>query len=137
MTTRTEAVDLMMGHLMVWCQANPEVVSLWPDTPQSIPENRSWVRPTVRHATGGQASLSGEDGTRRWKRAGTFIIQVFTLVGGGASESDALAGSLERYFEGIRSSPVWYRNIRAIEVGKDGSYVQVNFMAEFEYDDFH
>ncbi len=133
--TREEAKDIMLGHVKAALPIG--VVALWPDTPQSIPSGESWVRPTIRHAGGGQASLAGAMGARKFRHYGVLIVQCFTPVGDGMKSSDSLVQSFLTYFEAINSSPVWYRNIRAIEIGKDGAAEQVNFMAEFQYDNIH
>lgn len=131
---RSEARDAINAHIAA---ALPGVAILWPDTPQSIPSGQEWVRPTIRHAYGGQASLADANGKRKFKHAGVLIIQCFTPVGDGLVDSDVLVQKLLDYFETIRSSPIWYRNIRAMEVGKDGAAEQVNFMADFQYDNIH
>jgi hypothetical protein len=132
---REEALDIIMGHVMAALPSG--TLALWPDTPQSIPSGEPWVRPVIRHATGGQTSLSDQSGQRRFTHAGVLIVQLFTPVGDGMSASNTLTQAFLTYFETIRSSPVWYRNIRAMEIGKDGAAEQVNFMADFQYDNIH
>ena len=135
MTTRTEATDIMMGHVRAMLPLGVAVV--WPMTPAIVPENTLWIRPSIQHVGGGQASLSGAIGTRRFDRYGMLTIQCFSPVGDGNTDADDLAGSLLNSFEGIRNSQVWYRNIRAIEIGKEGSTVQVNLIADFSYEEIH
>ena len=133
--TRDEARDVIMGHVAA---ALPnDVAALWPDTPQDVPAGSKWIRPVLRHATGGQSSLSNAIGSRIFSHAGTLMIQIFTPVGDGMGESDSLVQTFLNYFETVRSSQVWYRNIRAMEIGKDGPAEQVNFLAEFSYDNTH
>lgn len=131
---REEAKDIMMSHVAA---ALPGVVILWPDIPQQIPTGEQWVRPVIRHATGGQASLANQNGIRMFRHAGVLMIQCFTPVGDGTLSSDKLVQALLDYFETNRLSPIWYRNIRAMEIGKDGAAEQVNFLAEFQYDNIH
>ena len=135
MTTRTEATDIMMGHVRAMLPLGVAVV--WPMTPAIVPENTLWIRPSIQHVGGGQASLSGAIGTRRFDRYGMLTIQCFSPVGDGNTDADDLAGSLLNSFESIRNSQVWYRNIRAIEIGKEGSTVQVNLIADFSYEEIH
>ncbi len=130
-----EAKDAMFGHVEGLRPVDCDVV--WPDKPGNIPPNSNWIRPTIRHADGRQGSLAGEDGQRRWSRKGVLIVQCFAPVGDGEYGAEVLAQTFVDGFERIRNSPIWYRNIRAIEAGKDGASVQVNVMADFEYDDFH
>jgi len=135
MTTRTQATDIMMGHVSANLPAGVTVV--WPMTPANVPENTLWIRPSIQHVGGGQASLSGAVGSRRFDRFGMLTIQCFSPVGDGNTDADDLAGTLVNRFEAIRNSQVWYRNIRAIEIGKEGSTVQVNFIADFVYEEIH
>lgn len=132
---REDATDAMMGHvrdaLPVGC------VAMWPDTPSTVPENIEWVRPSIHHLAGRQTTLSGDAGQRRFNRQGVLTIQCFTPIGDGHSAADKLVGDIVEYFEAIRNSPIWYRNIRAIEIGKEGSTVQVNVIADFTYEHVH
>ena len=132
---RPDAVDAMLGHVR---DAVPtSCVIMWPDTPSTVPENIEWVRPTIQHAAARQVSLAGEVGQRRFNRSGILVIQCFSPIGDGHSAADLLVDHISSYFETIRNSPIWYRNIRAIEVGKDGSTVQVNVLADFSYEHIH
>lgn len=135
---RDEARDLMSQHVSeAAATLGISVEVLWPDTPQDIPAGAVWLRPTIRHAIGGQDSLQGAIGQRRFRHAGVLMVQIFTPVGDGMTESDSVVQKFLDYFETLRSSPIWYRNIRAMEVGKDGAAEQVNFVADFEYDNIH
>jgi hypothetical protein len=135
MTERITAKDMMMEHIKAALPVG--VVALWPDTPQSIPDGEPWVRPTIRHAGGKQASLAGVNGQRKFKHYGILIVQIFTPGGDGQTKSDTITQAFLTYFEKVNSSPIWYRNIRAIEIGKDGAAEQVNFMADFQYDNIN
>lgn len=132
--TTEDAVDEMMG--IVKAALPVDCAAIWPGTPATIPEG-DWIRATVRHASGGQASLAGENGARRFKRIGTLIVQCFSPVGDGNMGIDQLSFAFQAALENVRSSPVWLRNVRSIEMGKDGTCMQTNVMADFEYDHFH
>lgn len=132
---RQDAVDTMLGH--VRDAIPPGCMAMWPDTPSTIPENMEWIRPSVQHAGGGQVSLAGEAGQRKFARTGLLIIQCFSPIGDGHTAADTLVNGILEYFEAIRNSPIWYRNIRAIEIGKEGSTVQVNVIADFNYEHIH
>lgn len=136
--TRDEARDEMFRHVtesVALVDTPPDI--LWPDTPQDIPAGQTWIRPTIRHAGGSQASLSNQNGIRQFKHYGVLMVQCFSPVGDGMVSSDKLVQTMLTYFETVKSSPVWYRNIRAIEIGKSGAAEQVNFMADFQYDISH
>lgn len=132
---RKDAKDIIMADVLAALPMG--TVAVWPDTPQVVPPDGQWVRPLIRHATGGQSSLGDQLGQRRFTHAGLLTVQLFTPVGDGQTDSDILTQAFITYFETKRSSQVWYRNIRAQEIGKDGAAEQVNFMADFEYDNIH
>lgn len=95
-----------------------------------------FARVSVRHSDGGQSSLADESGIRRFARSGTIFVQVFTGRGIGLALSDALVATAIGAFEGERTAGgVWFRNVRAQEIGPDGAWHQVNVLAEFEYDE--
>lgn len=138
--TRDEARDLINSHVAAAAASIiglGSVAILWPDTPTDIPSGQPYIRPTIRHATGGQSSLSDQSGIRKFTHAGVLIVQLFAPVGDGMTDSDKMTQAFLTYFETLRSSQVWYRNIRATEIGKQGSAEQVNFLAEFSYDIHH
>lgn len=97
-----------------------------------------WARVQIRHLTGTQASLAGADAKRRFERAGIITIQVFWPLSQAAlSNARSLADVAREAFEGKATvSHVWFRNVRVQEVGADGSWYQVNILADFEYDEF-
>ena len=98
--------------------------------------NGVWCRPSVRHATGEQASLSGGTGTKRWQRNGILTVQIFTPVGDGLSRAYDLAKIVGDAYEGYASpGGVWFRNLRVNEIGDSGKYSQANVIVEFEYDE--
>lgn len=128
-----DAVDEILGHVR---DVLPNgTVAVWPDVPGDTPTDIQWIRATVRHAVGNQATLADHGGKRRFKKAGLLMIQCFAPIGDGEYAARALADVFVVKFETVRNSPIWYRNIRMQEIGKEGSTVQVNVMAEFQYDD--
>lgn len=95
-----------------------------------------WARVSLRHFGGEQASLAGDSGTRRWERTGIVTVQIFVPTGEGLSEAYDLAKIVADAYEGqATASQVWFRNVRVNEVGPDGSWFQVNVIAEFIYDE--
>ena len=116
----------------VWDTAG--YVAEWPDLPFTIPTSGPWARITVKHGTGGQASLSDENGQRRWNRNGTLFIQIFTEVGNGDVTALGLVQSVMDAYQSAKGT-VWYRNIRFQEIGTDGSFEQTNVLVDFQYDD--
>lgn len=113
------------------------VITVWPDKPDTIPVGEKWIRPTVRHADSRQTSLATSDGKRRFTRYGILSIECYAPVGDGNVEVDTLAHAFTKGLEMLRSSPIWYRNIRFTESGKEGSSSRVTVMADFQYDEFN
>lgn len=91
-----------------------------------------WARTTVRHVTGNQATLANHDTVRRYRRTGFVTVQVFADL----REQDDLCKTLLDAFEGVCTDHgVWFRNVRMIEVGSDGTLFQCNVIADFVYDE--
>lgn len=93
----------------------------------------------VRHSGGRQASLAGELGRRRFTKSGIVTVAVFAPIvkAGGLTLADELAKVAKKAFEGkATASAVWFRNVRAVEVGVTAAWYHVNVFAEFEYDEF-
>lgn len=132
--TSQEAVDDMMRHVVAATPAG--IVLVWEDVPSDMPTT-AWVRPTVKHSSRAQGSLANHGGRRMFDATGLLSVQCFTLVGDGLSSARNLSDTYVRYLEGVRNSPIWYRNIRALEIGKDGAFSQVLVLADFEYTDTH
>ena len=120
-------------------ETSATVPVLYWDIDQEVPGSGAWVRITVRHATGGQATLSNEVGARRFRYTGTVFVQIFTPHADGMVISDDLAAIAMRAFEGEVTSPgrVIFRQVRLNEAGHDGQWFQSNVLADFEYDYIH
>lgn len=96
----------------------------------------------VTHIDASQASLSGGLGQRRWARVGLVTIQIKVplSLGQALSLAEQLATIARNCYEGVATTPgdVWFRNVRAVEVGRvSGNYLQFNMFAEFRYDEIH
>lgn len=94
-----------------------------------------WARVSISHSPGSQTL--GDDTTgRRYERYGLLLVQVFVPTGEGLPRALNLAKIITDAFEGATTpSGVWFRNVRVNEVGPDGSWYQVNVIAEFTYDE--
>lgn len=134
--TFDEARDEMAGiFYAAWKVLAPAPV-VWTDLPGDVPDvETEWARVTIRHHTGGQASLAGEDGARRWERAGTLFVQVFAPVGDGSTRAYAAAQIVANAFQDVRGTRVWFRNVRINEIGASGAFEQINVLIDFTYDD--
>ena len=133
--TFDEARDIILGVFKAaWDPTGFPAV--WTDLPGSAPTSETvWARATIRHATGAQASLAGENGARRWARTGTVYIQVFAPVGDGSKAGYEAAQIVVNAFQASRHENVWFRDVRMNEVGTSGAFEQLNVLATFSYDD--
>lgn len=95
-----------------------------------------WARAVVRNSSADQATLSNQNGQRRFERRGFLNVQIFTVYGDGLNLADKLSKVVQDAFEG-KSSPsqIWFRSVRVNEIGQDGPYFQTNVVANFEYDE--
>lgn len=94
-----------------------------------------WARLRIRHAGGGQSTLAGNDGLKRFERFGTVFVQVFTPLGIGLKMAYDEAELMLSAFEGKRTeSDVWFRECRIEEIGESGAWFQMNVTAEFTYE---
>lgn len=131
-----EARDEMLGHATAALPDGFPIAYSDQRPEAALTGTASWARITVKHVDGKQRGFGG-DGTRRFENIGILCIEIFTPVGTGHLAGDRLAQDAKRYIEDVRSSQVWYRNIRAADVGADGGYQKINIYADFEYDDHH
>jgi hypothetical protein len=96
-----------------------------------------WARVTIRHVTGGQATLLGDAQVTRFRNSGIITVQVFyPLSRGGLASARSLAKVARSAYIGTSTaSNIWFRNVRIVEVGPDGPWYNVNVLADFEYDE--
>lgn len=109
--------------------------AVWDDKNGEKPTSEEpWARATIQHAIGGQASLAGASGTRRYTEEGTLFVQVFAPVGDGSTECYELATLVRNAYRDAKES-VWFRDVRIEEQGTSGAFTQINVMATFSYDE--
>lgn len=131
--TFTEARDIMSLHAI---DALPVDFSIaFPDKPYDVPTS-AWARLTIRRAGRSQRGFS--DSKKKYVAFGIFSLEIFTRPGDGLTQNDALSDAAVVYLESLAgSSPITYRNIRAVDIGADGGFTKVNIYADFEYEDYH
>lgn len=100
-------------------------------------QNDIWLRLSLLHATGNQASLAGENGVRRWNRTGFISAQCFApLARGSVQKATELACVVRDALQGKQTeSCVWFRNPRINEIGEDRDWFNVNATIDFDYDE--
>jgi len=95
----------------------------------------AWARVVLRHTESRQATLSGAQGSRTFRRNGVLTVQVFSPTGRGIIGTSDLDTIIRDAYEGTTTSGgVEFRNVTINEVGQDGDFFQVNVVARFEYD---
>lgn len=142
MTTRTEAVEAMFGHLNTEWTANAPA-----PTPPIAVENinfdppddcDAWIRVAALHNEADLASLGGE-GTRKWRTEGRLWVQIFTKLGIGRALSDSLMIVAINAFRGqtVGTPPVSVRMMDAKpqEVGPEGPWFMSTVSFRFMYDE--
>jgi len=108
--------------------------AVWTDLPSDVPSGGVWARPTLRHDTGGQGSLAGDQGKIQYDNGGVLFIQVFTPIGQGSSENYDLSQMLVSAYRAYKHPNLWFRNVRMQEVtSSQSAFQQHNVMADFEY----
>ena len=131
--TFLEARDAMYNvFYSVWDVTHPVA---WGDLPATPPSTDTpWARVKLLHTGGGNGSLAGDSGCRRFKRTGILTISIFAPVGSGLTQPYALAQKVSNAYEDARLD-VWFRNTRIREMGASGAFEQVDVLTEFFYDE--
>lgn len=103
------------------------------------PSAAPWARISIRHTLGEQATLSDENGKRRFEKFGIVTVQIFVPLKSDdvLTLFEQLAQVGKKAFEGeeTTTSNIWFQNVRINEVGVDDPWFQVNVVAEFRYDE--
>lgn len=147
--TVEQAVDAILTRFNDTWEGDAESTGIpvaWPDAKFQVPTGQDadddplpWARVAINHnpGAGGQATLSGDTGQRRYRRFGVVTVQIFTPFGGGQLKAHRLVRVAMSAFEGVDLAPsgVIFRNARFTEVGQDGAWLQTNVTADFEYDE--
>lgn len=96
-----------------------------------------WARLTMIHSpgAGGQATLSGDTGKRRYERFGVLTIELYSPAGDGMRIADEMIRVAKGAYEGQRVGGVTFHRVRPTEIGPDGPYTHTNVLVEFEYDE--
>lgn len=138
--TRAEAIDAMTGLLKTAWDATDYAGRLKyenvAEDDEDFEGNDPWARLTIRHNLSSQATLSNQDGQRRFRRLGVLIIQVFTPQGTGLFLEDDLPTVVRDAYEGKSVlGGLIFRDVTINEIGTSGSWFQTNVTASFEYDE--
>jgi hypothetical protein len=139
-TTLTQARDEILTVFRdAWLASSESnaLPVLYPDTDDELPDSGAWARVSVRHGTGGQATLANHDGQRRYRHTGFVTVELYTPRGDGLVLNDQLSTIVKHAFEGVTTCPgqVIFRRVRVNEVGPDGQWFHTNVLVDFEYDE--
>lgn len=134
MTTRAEARDAILTQFSTeWATLTTPPALFYDDVTGDLPPATSpWARVNIQNVFGEQTSL-GEAGARIFEHSGIVTVQIFTPVGDGLDLSDTLVEKALDAFEGRSTSGIWYKNARAVDIGEDGDWYQVNIKSDFTY----
>lgn len=131
-----QAKDLLFVLIQKVATQNSVSKVIWDDLDDKVPAGQvSWARVTMRHADGGQSSLSNLNGVRRFTLTGTIFIQIFTPKNTAARQADTISDSFLDALRKFRDDNLWLRDIRKREVGRDGDFYAVTVLSTFSYDD--
>jgi hypothetical protein len=118
--------------------ALPTLPIKYPDVapPDGFPPQASWGRVSISdEGQGRPPPLVGEAGSRRYTTDGILTVELYVLAGSGRREALALGQTALGAYRGQKTvGGVWFRRERVKDVGPDGAYYHVNFIAEYQYD---
>lgn len=148
--TIAQARDSILALFRTGWIASAETVDVpvfWPDKKtgtkgvassnvETPPSDEPWARVTLQNVVSGQSSLADNTNKKIFTRNGVLTVQIFTPYGTGLTKSYILTKVVQDTFEGkATSNGVWFRNVRANEIGQNGEWHQTNVLVEFEYDE--
>lgn len=111
-----------------------DVPVAYDDVSFSKPDAEPWVRLTIKHNEGFQASV-GDPGNNRHRREGIIVAQIFSPEGDASKTARELADSAADIFIGATDNGIHFYNTVAREAGNDGmGWYQINVTASFWYD---
>lgn len=135
--TRPQARDEMMAVVnTAFLSYSPTFKVIWEDDDsQNKPKGKTaHATVGVYHVSGGQVTM-GTHNNRTFRRYGYVEVLVHTPEGDGFTLADNLATIVHDALEGVTTTGgVIFRNVRAVEDGKSGSFRVTNVSADFEYD---
>ena len=121
-------------------QTAPIMVAERPQDPLAAAFNSTggpWLRLSVNHTTGDQATLGGA-GSRRFRRGGQIFVQVFTPAedDDGIGEANDLAKVVQTIFEGVSFDGVkCYASVPRPLDTDDARWIGVLVEISFTYDE--
>lgn len=128
----TEATKAMRSYF--GAQYNNLTQVRYDDQNAPAANNATWVRFTIKHADGFQASI-GSPGSNKFRKVGNIIIQIFQPQGQASIDARAKADVIEAIFRGKDYQGIHFFDVCAQEIGNDGhGWYQINVKVKFQYD---
>tara|TARA_R110000824_G_scaffold21496_13_gene80091 strand:- start:1249 stop:1659 length:411 start_codon:yes stop_codon:yes gene_type:complete len=133
MSTQMSAVDEMLTLVKTaWDSAAGGAPLYYDNMDADRPSTPgTFGRAIVRHFSGRQISM-GDQSTKR--RFGALFIQIFMPQGTGQYDIRTLSDSILFALEDANPLVARLTDIQLNELGTDGTYYQVNVVADFSYD---
>jgi len=125
---------ILQAFLTAWGSTSLVALENQEDTPPA--DGSPWVRISVQHNDGEQASLGGDSGNRFFRASGFVFVQVFVLKGTGKKVLNQNSYTALKVFDS-NIGGIWFRNGRVVSVPipKEEKWAQQNVVVEFLYDD--
>ncbi len=95
-----------------------------------------YVKITIKHVTGAQATLRDKQNGGRFRAFGQVWVDIYGPPDDGLTVNDRCVKVTQSAFEGHATDPdgVLFRNVTPRELGGDGVYERTLVIADFEYD---
>lgn len=132
--TYEEARNAIQGYVDANWSSTPSGTIAYDNLPFTPPSAAPWLRLNLRHAAGYQAGFGG--GTRRYRRNGVALLQIFVPEGEGPSEAMQLGDDAMGLFKGrVLSGGLRFGPVSLREIGVEDGWFQVNVAADFTFDE--
>ena len=117
-----------------WTVRQPSVQVFYDNAGDDVipPQNQEWVRFTILSGASQQVAMGN---TRRWRRAGSVVVQIFVPAASGTGLAAELGDSVRDALEGIQLSGVIFRATSLNRVGIDGAWLQYNASTPYQADE--
>jgi hypothetical protein len=92
----------------------------------------AWVRLTILPGESRQVEMGN---TRRWRRAGLVVVQIFVPASSGTGLAQELGDIVRDIFEGRTVSGVIFRATSLNRTGIEGAWLQYNASTPFQDDE--
>jgi hypothetical protein len=117
-----------------WSSLRPGIPVFFDNAGDDVtpPQNSAWVRLTVLPGQSQQVAMGN---TRRWRRIGVAVLQIFVPAASGTGLAQELGDTVIEIFEGLTLSGLIFRATSLSRVGLDGAWLQYNADTPFQADE--